>query len=94
MASRNGRKVRWREAGTGRHRTTTLATEQRAREFLDDRVREGQLVRDGYVSAKQIEVATGRGGLIAESVIGYNADRCRVPRLIHCGALTLSRPYP
>ena len=75
MASRNGRKVRWREAGTGRHRTTTLATEQRAREFLDDRVREEQLVRDGYVSAKQVEVATGRGGLIAESVIGYNADR-------------------
>ena len=75
MASRNGRRVRWREPGTGRARIKTLATEQRAQEFLDDRIREDQLVRDGYVTAKQVEVATGRGGLIAESITAFNADR-------------------
>lgn len=75
MASRNGRKVRWREPGTRRQRERMLRTEQRAEEFLQDRIREEQLVRDGYVSAEQVEVATGRGGLIAESLATFNADR-------------------
>jgi integrase len=67
--------VRWREPGTGRERWKVLRTEQLAERFLEERVREEGLVRDGYLTAKQVEVATGRTAMLVESLIEYNADR-------------------
>ena len=75
MAFRQGRRVRWREPGTGRERWKVLRTEQLAERFLEERVREEGLVRDGYLTAKQVEVATGRTAMLVESLIEYNADR-------------------
>ena len=75
MAFRQGRRVRWREPGTGHERWKTLRTEQLAERFLEERVREEQLVRDGYLTAKQVEVATGRTAMLVESLIEFNEDR-------------------
>lgn len=64
-----------REPGTGRECNKTLRTMQLAKRFLEDRIREEKLVRDGYLTAKQVDMASTRSTLLAESLIEYNADR-------------------
>ena len=76
MASiQNDRKVLWYDPITGRRRSKWLSSRQEALRFVADREREAQLVRDGYLTADQVEAGDKRRASLDHLLAEYNDDR-------------------
>ncbi len=69
------RKVLWYDPITGRRRSKWLSSRQEALRFVADREREAQLVRDGYLTADQVEAGDKRREPLAHLLAEYNDDR-------------------
>ena len=69
------RKVLWYDPITGRRRSKWLSSRQEALRFVADREREAQLVRDGYLTADQVEAGDKRRESLAHLLAEYNDDR-------------------
>lgn len=74
MAEVNDRRVRWYDPLSGRRRTRSFSTPQAARLFAQEREREAQLLRDGYLDPKELDRNARRNKRLSEAIDDIERD--------------------